>query len=89
MQVVHRSDGFVVKREDRLELSEHSALSGTRLNPGALTIPVPGLPGVFYRLTPGEAVSLTDEQREKIVARAFELFSPAGPGKSKSDKAEQ
>jgi hypothetical protein len=69
--------GFLIKsRGERVitAQSHYSALSGEVLLPGAVTIPVPGWPGLFYRVSAGEARALTDAQREDICAAAVEWY---------------
>ena len=77
MTVKVNNAGFVVKRDGKLlETSEHSAISGLRLAPGAITMPVAGLPGIYVRMAGGEAAALSDEQRAQIARDAAERFSP-------------
>jgi hypothetical protein len=69
--------GFLIKsRGERVitAQSHYSALSGEVLLPGAVTTPVPGWPGLFYRITAAEARTITDEQREEICAIAVEWY---------------
>lgn len=60
--------------KELVETSVHSALSGVSLGSGFYTYPVPGRPDLRFRVTATEAVSLNDEQVERIVARARELY---------------
>lgn len=63
-------EGFVIKGSGGVEVfSYHSALSGIPLSNGAITTPVPGMPGLFYRLDAGEG-RLTPEQRADVEQRA-------------------
>lgn len=80
--------GFEVKRGGQVETTSLvSALSGDRLTPGTITKPVPGVPGVFMKLKPGEAANLSEADLAQIVAKASALYSPPSTAK-KSDRAE-
>ena len=60
--------GVVIQRQSNVQtFSERSALSGDRLVNGALTLPVPDQPGVFYRVSGTEYRQMTPEQRETVL----------------------
>lgn len=72
-------EGFVIKNSGGVEVfSAHSALSGIPLGNGAITTPVPGTPGLFYRLEAGEG-RLTAEQRADIEQRARAWYAAHQP----------
>lgn len=71
--------GVVIQRQSSVQtFSERSALSGDRLINGAITLPVPDQPGVFYRVSGTEYRQMTSEQREQVyrevIAWASEHF---------------
>ena len=74
--------GFEVRRDGKVFVTTtKSALSGKLLGQGAVTAPVPSMQGVFYKLTPDEALALTEYQLALIVEKAARLF--AEPKRSK------
>ena len=71
-------EGFVFKGSGVDVFSLHSALSGVQVGNGALTVPVPGRPGLFYRLAAGEG-RLSAEQQADIEQRAKTWYAARQP----------
>ena len=80
--------GFEVRRDGSvLVTTSVSALSGKKLVAGAVTVPVPNMPGVYYKLTPGEALSMSERELATIVVKAAQLFAEEKP-KARAKKGE-
>jgi cold shock CspA family protein len=72
--------GFVIKRDGQVEVfSTHSALSGEKLGSSAVTVPVPKMPGLFFRISAGEFRQLTEDQRVDIIRRAKVWYTARQP----------
>jgi len=71
--------GFVIKNSSGVEVfSTHSALSGVQVGSGAITVPVPDVPELYYRLDAGEG-RLTDAQRADVEQRAKDWYAAHQP----------
>jgi hypothetical protein len=62
-------------KEGLVTTSAVSALSGQQLNSAAITSPLPGWPGVFVRINPGEQ----QEDRSQLYARAEDFVAKEYP----------
>jgi len=72
-------EGFVIKGRSGIEAySHHSAWSGVVVGNGGITVSVPGVPELFFRLAAGEG-RLTDEQRAGIEQRAKAWYASRQP----------
>jgi hypothetical protein len=75
-------EGFVIKDSAGVTAySHHSALSGVAVGSGAVTVPVFGVPGLYYRLAAGEGRA-TPDQITDIEARAKAWFAARQPAPS-------
>jgi hypothetical protein len=75
MKTNHAGVQIRTAKDGLVTTSAVSALSGRRLNSAAITSPLPGWPGVFVRLYPGEQ----QEDRSQMYARAEDFVAKEYP----------
>ncbi len=82
--------GFEVRRGDKvLVTTSVSALSGKKVGAGAVTVPVPNMQGVFYKVAPGEALGMNEHELAEIVVKAARLFAEPKPQPRAKKKEEK
>lgn len=84
------NEGVVIRDSSKggtLATSSRSAHSGERLNTAAITMPVPGVKGVFVRVNPSERVAMSEADKSAMFERALQWVGEHFPDYSDKPKA--